>query len=209
MKTFKEFLNEDRWYEDPTANYGYNTLTFKQELEPTEGFESKVKPDPKGIPTVGIGAKVDKDLPGTLRAVFPDKPKGWEYDLVKGRASITREEGQQLKDYQADQKFAQIRKALNPDIFDRLHNDVQVGLADAHYRGSMLGPKGSPKTMQLIRQGNLRAAADEFLDNDEYRFAKANPKKLGGVATRMEKFAQTLRDRADYQNTELPPAGRQ
>jgi GH24 family phage-related lysozyme (muramidase) len=187
------------------GNYGYALNSFRDSVKDEEGFRPKKYPDPKGKPTIGYGALIDASFPAAIRTAFPEKPKNWGQELASGRGSMTKGEAERLKQYHTETKFGEIRKSLGSDIFDRLHGDVQAGLADAHYRGSMLGPKGSPKTMALIRKGDLRAAADEFLKNDEYRYAKANPEKLGGVATRMEKFADTLRAHADYENSELPP----
>jgi GH24 family phage-related lysozyme (muramidase) len=207
MKTFKQFLGEDQWYEDPQFHYGSNLATFKEKVVGNEGYRGKVYKDVYGNKTVGIGSLVTPELPKTLRTVFPDKPKGWEQEIVAGRREISRNEAEQLKDYQATQKFDEIRKALDQDVFDRLHNEVQVGLADAHFRGSMLGKSGSPKTMELIRQGNLRAAGKEFLNNAEYRQAKASG-KLGGITKRMEDFSNTLIKHADYSNPYLQPVNR-
>jgi GH24 family phage-related lysozyme (muramidase) len=204
MKTFKQFLNEERWYEDPQFHYANNLTTFKEKVKGNEGFSSKIYKDVYGNPTIGIGSLVNKDFPKTVRTVFPDKPKGWEHEVAAGRQEITRDEAEQLKDYQATNKFGEIRKELGQDIFDRLHDNVQVGLADAHYRGSMLGPSGSPKTMKLIRQGNLRAAGKEFLNNEEYRRAKASG-KMGGIVKRMEEFSKALIDNADYVRPYLLP----
>lgn len=205
MKSFKQFLGEDQWYEDPQFNYGSNLATFKEKVKGNEGFSSKIYKDVYGNPTIGYGALVDKGFPKTLRTVFPDKPKGWEQEVATGRREISKDEAEQIKDYQATNKFEQIRQSLGQDVFDRLHGDVQVGLADANYRGSMLGKSGSPKTMELIRQGNLRAAGKEFLNNAEYRRAKANPGSAGGVIKRMEEFSKSLIQRADYSNPYLPP----
>jgi len=204
MKSFKKFLGEDQWYEDPQFHYGSNLATFKEKVKGNEGFSSKIYKDVYGNPTIGFGALVDKGLPKTLRTVFPDKPKGWEQQVAAGKTEITRDEGEQLKDYQATQKFDQIRQALGQDTFDRLHNEVQVGLADANYRGSMLGKRGSPKTMEFIRQGNLRAAGKEFLNSAEFRKAKASG-KMGGIPKRMEDFSNALIRNADYSNPYLPP----
>ena len=49
----------------------------------------------------------------------------------------------------------------------------------------------SPRTRELINQGDFAGAADEFLDNDEYRNAAARGRP--GIRPRMEEVSRVLR----------------
>ena len=57
------------------------------------------------------------------------------------------------------------------------------------YRGSLVQ---SPRTRKLINQGKLKEAADEFLNNDEYR--DAVKRKRSGIRESMENVAKALRE---------------
>jgi GH24 family phage-related lysozyme (muramidase) len=205
MKTFKEFLSEDRWYEDPQFNYGSNLLAFREKVKENEGFRSKVYKDSYGNPTIGYGTLIDDSFPKTIAKLFPDKPKNWARQLSKGKVEMTQDEAEKIMSHHTTNKFDEIRREIGPDIFDRLHNKIQTGLADEHYRGGIGGGK-SPKTMDLIRQGKLKEAGKEFLDNEEYRKAKAPGSNSSGVGTRMDQLSNDMIQNAEYENTELPPA---
>ena len=81
-------------------------------------------------------------------------------------------------------------KRLTPN-FDTLSPELQVQIISATYRGSW---GQSPKTRKLVSQRKFSEAGDEFLDNDEYRNAKA----LGrpGIRPRMEKVSEVLKEEA-------------
>ena len=66
--------------------------------------------------------------------------------------------------------------------------ELQVPLASSHFRGSL---GGSPKTLEHINNGEFIKAADEFLDNDEYREAESRGRS--GIRPRMEKTSNALR----------------
>lgn len=64
--------------------------------------------------------------------------------------------------------------------------ELRANIISSTYRGSM---SGSPKTRMLINAGRFKEAAVEFLNNDEYRKAKASG---SGVAQRMERVANAI-----------------
>lgn len=72
--------------------------------------------------------------------------------------------------------------------FDLYPMDVKAALVAATYRGSW---SGSPKARRLLAEGNGELAAEEFLNNEEYRTRKA--KGGDGVTERMEWVAHTLK----------------
>tara|TARA_R110000803_G_scaffold198667_1_gene262503 strand:- start:3 stop:611 length:609 start_codon:yes stop_codon:yes gene_type:complete len=77
--------------------------------------------------------------------------------------------------------------------FDSLPEELRVPMLGSWFRG---GLSGSPLTQKLIAAGNFEAAADEFLNNDEYRESKTQKgfdKGMRGIGTRMEELAEALR----------------
>ena len=75
-----------------------------------------------------------------------------------------------------------------------------MAILDGFFRGDM---SGSPKALELIRAGKLTEAADEYLNNNEYRESVALNKrgKKHGVAGRMERNAAALRAAASISKT--------
>jgi GH24 family phage-related lysozyme (muramidase) len=82
--------------------------------------------------------------------------------------------------------FEQKTRGIVPS-YDTLPQELQLRLLDSTYRG---GLSGSPATLKLLNSGQWESAADEFLDNDEYRTAV---KSKSGVASRMEETAEAMR----------------
>tara|TARA_R110000782_G_C14576872_1_gene388052 strand:+ start:52 stop:528 length:477 start_codon:yes stop_codon:yes gene_type:complete len=76
-------------------------------------------------------------------------------------------------------------RSMLPD-YDMLPADFQEALMSSHYRGTL---RGSPTALKLIKQGNYKEAAAEYLDNDEYR--EAVEKRLG-TAGRFEREAAAI-----------------
>jgi hypothetical protein len=72
--------------------------------------------------------------------------------------------------------------------FNTFPEYLRGSLFSEHYRGSI---RQSPKTRKLINEGRFMEAAEEFLDNDQYR----NAYQLGipGIRLRMERLADELR----------------
>jgi len=71
--------------------------------------------------------------------------------------------------------------------YDNLPQELQLRLLDSTYRG---GLSGSPDTLKLANSGQWGAAADEFLNNKEYRLAVESG---SGVATRMKETSDAMR----------------
>lgn len=70
--------------------------------------------------------------------------------------------------------------------YTKLPGKVQGALLSAHYRGDWLS---SPLTRKLFDQGLYREAAEEFLDNDDYRRSVLDGT---GVAKRFERVAKAI-----------------
>jgi GH24 family phage-related lysozyme (muramidase) len=93
------------------------------------------------------------------------------------------------------QTFEQETRKLIP-AYDSLPEYAQSALMLAAYRGDL---QQSPKFRRLFNAGEYEAAADEFLNNDDYRQAK---KRGTGVAKRMEKVAERVRRLASPEKEE-------
>jgi len=77
--------------------------------------------------------------------------------------------------------------------FDSLPEELRVPMLGSWFRG---GLSGSPLTKKLIADGKFELAAEEFLDNKEYRESKTEKgfnKGMRGIGTRMEELADALR----------------
>lgn len=124
------------------------------------------------------------------RAVFKELDMLHLYpQLVRGKGKLTEEQARRL--FVRDlQDYIKLARRLTPN-FDTLSPELQVQIISATYRGSW---GQSPKTRKLVSQGKFSEAGDEFLDNDEYRNAKA----LGrpGIRPRMEKVSEVLKEEA-------------
>jgi GH24 family phage-related lysozyme (muramidase) len=156
------------------------------QLKQSEGWRSRVYKDHKGNATVGHGALVDSSFRGTMKQVFPKQSDEWINKVATGNTELTASQGHDLLSHQAKQKFGETRKMIGDKLFDTMHPELQTALSDAHFRGSL---RGSPKTLALIRAGDLSGASKEFLDNDEYR---QSVKDKTGVHKRMENISKTL-----------------
>lgn len=78
---------------------------------------------------------------------------------------------------------------------------LQTEIVQAFYRGDF---PASKNTIALMKAGNFKQAAVEFLDNDEYRAAKNN-KNTRGIRNRMEAVAKALKAEASSnKDTPIP-----
>jgi hypothetical protein len=103
---------------------------------------------------------------------------------IKPTQVISETEAENLLDEELKKKIALARQLL-PN-FDSYSPELKKHVVSSVYRGSL---SGSPKTLELLRQGNFTAASQEFLDNDEYR---RSLKEKTGVAPRMQAVAEAM-----------------
>lgn len=137
-----------------------------KELKAQEGMlETTTVPTRGDVPTIGHGHTGDRAIPG---------------------AKITEDEASQLLKQDIYDRRPEIHR-LMPE-FEVYPPELQVPLASSHFRGSL---GGSPKTLEHINNGEFIQAADEFLDNDEYRDAESRGR--AGIRPRMEKTSNALR----------------
>jgi len=139
---------------------------FKNTLRIAESFEPEpYKPNPKEkYFTIGYGH------------YGPD---------VKPGMSIDKDAAERLLDTDVRTRIKSIRKAL--PSFSSFPESLQDAIFSEHYRGSIMQ---SPNTRRLINEGKYREAADEFLDNDQYRTAEADG--IPGIRPRMERVTREL-----------------
>tara|TARA_Y100000114_G_C11748946_1_gene323174 strand:+ start:899 stop:1477 length:579 start_codon:yes stop_codon:yes gene_type:complete len=112
--------------------------------------------------------------------------------MVDPDKTITKEQAEQFLNNDVDVRLAEIQKLI-PD-FSNMPEDLQINLFSEYYRGSV---RQSPNTVSLINSGRYAEAADEFLNNDEYRKVRGirdSGGKDSGVIGRMEAVSSSLRD---------------
>ena len=120
--------------------------------------------------TIGVGATGEGIAEGTV----------WTPEEVRTRLQTDIVE-----------RLPEIRRQI-PN-FDSLPIELKVPLLGSWFRG---GVSGSPKTKELIAEGNFTEAAKEFLRNKEYEESKTEEgraKGMRGIGLRMEEFSEALR----------------
>lgn len=158
-------------------------------LHEHEGFRGGVYNDHKGNPTVGYGHMFKSDSKATWDAAGI----GHLHDDVKaGKAKLSEADARKLLHHELENTYIpRARKLVKR--YDDLDRDTQVAVVGSIFRG---GLSGSPKTLRHLNAGEFGKAADEFLDNAEYRQSK----KAGtGVHRRMEGYSTAMRN-ARYVN---------
>lgn len=141
---------------------------IKNLIKKEEGFsEEAIIPVKGDVPTIGYGFT----------------------EGVKMGDKISPEEAEKRLDDEVSKRLVQIADRI--PAYTSFPEEVQNAMFSSWYRGSL---SGSPKTLSLINEGKFREAADEFLDNDEYR----NANELGrpGIRKRMKNTSDLIRSMA-------------
>jgi GH24 family phage-related lysozyme (muramidase) len=107
-------------------------------------------------------------------------------DVAKDQR-ITKDEAKDLLIKDVESRTKELQTAFKD--YDKYSLDMKKNLASSWFRGSLIQSK---KTRKLINEGKFKEAADEFLDNQEYRTAKEKNKE--GIRKRMEATANALRN---------------
>jgi GH24 family phage-related lysozyme (muramidase) len=165
----------------------YN-LILKWEGMGKEGKPGKAYLEgPDGILTIGVGHKVlsyEKDE--NLKKVIGNKKE--DYDkYVNGEVALTDKQMKQLFDLDSVDKI-NIAKDLFKN-YEHFPTDLQNALVSGVYRGEF---KEGHETVRLINDGEFAAAADEYLDRDDYRKAKKDGINRGIIA-RMDSNAKVMK----------------
>lgn len=139
-----------------------------EKLKKEEGVIPKMYKDHYGNLTIGIGHLVT--------------PK--EVPYYRNR-TLTQKEMLDLLNKDIDWKLSLIKKDFPK--FNSYPFNLQMMIANGYFRGDLAG---SPRTKMLIRQGKFKQAADEYLDNAEF---KREAKVKSGVYKRMLHNANILK----------------
>lgn len=143
-----------------------NALIEKLKME--EGVIPKMYEDHYGNLTIGIG-----------HLVTPE-----EVPYYRNR-TLSQKEMLALLNKDIDWKLSLIKNDFPK--FNSYPFDLQMMIANGYFRGDLAG---SPRTKTLIRQGKFKQAANEYLDNDEF---KREAKVKSGVYKRMLHNANILK----------------
>lgn len=157
---FKDFYQSNIKSFAPDAASFYDKAA--NYIKRNEGVRNKLYRDSKGYWTIGIG-----------HLVTPQ-----EYNLFKGK-QLTQQEIMDLFKKDLDKKI-QLAKSYFGAKFESFSDDLKIAIIDGYFRGDL---SQSPRTRELLRRGNFKAAAKEYLNNDEYRAALTSG---SGVAKRMQ-----------------------
>ena len=153
-------------------------------LHSAEGFRSRVYDDHKGNPTVGFGHMFKSGSKSTWESAGI----GHLHDDVKaGKAKLSQADARKLLHHELETIYIP-RARKHVERYDDLNKDAQVAVVGSVFRG---GLTGSPKTLKHLNAGKFGDAADEFLDNAEYRQSKRDGT---GVHKRMEGYSDAYRN---------------
>tara|TARA_R110000851_G_scaffold225471_3_gene378297 strand:+ start:652 stop:1158 length:507 start_codon:yes stop_codon:yes gene_type:complete len=138
----------------------------------------------KGIIREAEGLKLEAYKPDDTEEFFTIGFGHYGDDVEEG-STISEEEAEAFLDEDVRERIESISDML-PD-FDTYPDSLRDALFSEHFRGSI---GDSPDTRDYINEGDFVSAAEEYLDNDEYRNAEA--KGIGGIRKRMEKVSEEL-----------------
>jgi hypothetical protein len=174
-------------------------------IEPKENSDGKIRnevyADSKGYPTIGIGHLVIPD--DARNGVF--KPNELQLDRngnIK-RVKISDARAREIFKLDLTKKYNSIKREF--PSFDKYPHNLKIAMMDGYFRGDL---SGSPQTKNQIKQAMslylkdrkneavkyLEAAANEYVDNKEYKLSK---KMKQGVYSRMNNNAALIRTALD------------
>ena len=160
-------------YKDP-----FKRQVFDDVLE-DEGYRLLPYEDTSGNLTTGIG-NFGYDPRDTKTGSFSDFRSSYD------RALTTPSEATDLAVKNIEEKIATAKRVLTPSVYDGLSEQAKLAVINMIFRGDLLK---THRTTKLIKQGRMKEAAVELLDNNNYR----DSKKAGtGIWKRFEKNARRL-----------------
>ena len=164
-----------------------------EEMTDTVKIEAKIKTDERRNPFV---AQIKKELrskegleleaykPVSTEKQFTIGYGHYGEDVKKGMV-ITEERAEELLHEDVMVRLDKV-KNLIPD-FVNFNEDAQTAIFIEYFRGSITG---SPNAVKFINSKDYAKAAEQYLDNDEYRYARQRGKP--GIRPRMEAVADAL-----------------
>lgn len=137
-------------------------------IKKNEGVRNTLYKDSKGYLTIGIGHLV--------------RPE--EVNNYKGRV-LTDMEIEHIFKKDIQDKIAAIKREFG-SAYDMFSDNLKIAILDGYFRGDL---PGSPATKKLLKQGNFKQAAKEYLNSNEYRNSLKNKT---GIALRMIRNAKAM-----------------
>ena len=193
---------------DLIKEHDYPELGLLVKIKEHEG----VSPDYYALPsvygnsgaTVGLGVDLGQHNEGVLQGlgvpetiinkvqplfgVKNDQGENAVQDAIAKASKLSADEIEVLNKAFIRENSQALINALGPSL-ENIDPVLFANLASARYRGSL---KENHKTFKLIKDGKYDAAADEFLNHEEYKSLKSsNPNS--GVVKRMEGIASSIR----------------
>lgn len=163
VSSFKNYFKSNITSFDSSSTFTHKAAEY---IKKNEGMRNKLYKDSKGKWTIGIG-----------HLASPEEIKNYSGKTL----SDTEVEDIFAKDLSS--KLTLVRKTFG-DTFDSFPEAVKIAVLDGFFRGDL---PGSPRTIELLKAKNYKAAAKEYLNNNEYRAAVASG---SGVAGRMQRNAK-------------------
>ena len=164
--SFKDFYHSNISSFNADSSFIHKAASY---IKKNESVRNKLYRDSKGLLTIGIGHLV--------------KPE--EMALFKGK-TLTDTQVEALFKKDVDQKMVLIQKHFG-STFNSFPEAVKIAILDGYFRGDL---SSSPDTRALLKAGNFKAAAKEYLNNKEYKQAVLTG---SGVASRMQRNAELFR----------------
>lgn len=176
--SFSNYYNANINFAKPqAAQTGDITSKAAQYVRRHEGSRNRLYKDSRNYWTIGIGHLVTpQELPRFKNRVLSDAEI--ESIFAKDLASKM-----------------QLINAKFGATFNTFSDNLKCAVIDGYFRGDL---PGSPKTIDLLLQGNFEKAAAEYLNNKEYHNAKASG---SGVAKRMEQNAAIMKQEASLHHS--------
>lgn len=164
--SFKNFYHSNISSFNADSSFIHKAASY---IKKNEGVRNKLYKDSKGLWTIGIGHLV--------------RPE--EMALFKGKI-LTDAQVEALFKKDVEQKMSLIQKHFG-STFNKFPEAVKIAVLDGYFRGDL---SGSPNTRELLKAGNFKLAAKEYLNNKEYKQAVLTG---SGVASRMQRNAELFK----------------
>jgi GH24 family phage-related lysozyme (muramidase) len=164
--SFKDF------YKSNVPSFNADSMFIHKAAEyvkSNEGVRNKLYKDSKGKWTIGIG-----------HLVTPD-----EFEMYRGKV-LSDGEVEALFAKDISSKLMHIKQYFG-SAYDSFPENVKIAIIDGYFRGDL---SGSPETKRLLKAGLFKQAAQEYLNNKEYKAAVASG---SGVAKRMQRNAAAFK----------------
>lgn len=165
--TFKDYVKQNA----KMSSSGDFLQKAADYIKRNEGIKNTLYRDSYGHWTIGIG-----------HLVTPQ-----ELNKFKNK-TLSQQEIMDLFNKDLNSKL-QLAKQQFGSVFDTFSEDLKIAILDGYFRGDM--PK-SPNTIALLKQRKFKQAANEYLNNNEYRAALQPNSNAKGVAKRMQLNANII-----------------